>query len=302
MADNNTGPAGPPNTLGGQSDADIWLQIRRGTEGQSAVPDPEAGILINPSGEWWSVVHQDTLITYGGIALLVILGAIALFYLLRGTIRIDGGVSGRSVPRFSLAQRTAHWMTASLFILLGLTGLIILFGRPVLIPLIGPEAFGVLATAAMQAHNLFGPIFGVAIIVLFLLFVRGNFPSLRDIGWLLRGGGMFGVHASAGRYNFGEKMWFWTAFITGIALTGSGFLLLFPDALGSRTTLQLADLVHAVAALVMIGIGFGHIYLGTLGTEGTFKGMVEGSVDENWARTHHDRWLKEVKAQEGKTS
>jgi formate dehydrogenase subunit gamma len=302
MADKGSVPDGPPNTLGGQSDTDIWLQIRRGTEGQTAVPDPEAGVLINRSGEWWSVVHQETLIPYGGIALLAILVAILVFYLIRGTIRIDGGYSGRLVPRFSLAQRTTHWMTASLFILLGLTGLIILFGRPVLIPLIGPEAFGVVATAAMQAHNLFGPIFGVAIIALFFLFVRGNFPSLADIGWLLRGGGMFGGHASAGRYNFGEKMWFWTAFITGIALTVSGFLLLFPDALASRTTLQYADLVHAVAALVMIGIGFGHIYLGTLGTEGTFKGMVEGSVDENWARTHHDLWLKDVQAQEGKAS
>ncbi len=248
-------------------------------------------MLINANGVWWSGVHQDQIIPYSILALLGIVLAISLFFAVRGRVRIEGGRSGQTVTRFSLLQRVAHWSTAVMFILMAVTGLILLFGRAELMPWIGKPAFSVIATAAMQAHNLFGPLFMLAIVVLFAAFVRGNFPALADIRWVLRGGGMVGGHASAGRYNFGEKVWFWFAVTAGIALSATGILLLFPDTLAVRDQIQLATLVHAVAAVGVIGFAFGHIYLGTIGTEGTLEGMVHGDVDENWARSHHDIWL-----------
>jgi len=151
-----------------------------------------------------------------------------------------------------------------------------------------------LASAVMQTHNLFGPIFSISLIALFFSFVRGNLPTLTDLRWLLKGGGLLGGHASAGRYNAGEKTWFWTAVTAGVLLSGSGFMLLFPDFIGVRDLLQSAELVHGLAALGFVGFAIGHIYLGTIGTEGTFEGMTTGNVDENWARTHHDLWLAET--------
>ena len=154
----------------------------------------------------------------------------------------------------------------------------------------------------MQAHNLFGPIFILALAALLATFLRGNFPAVRDLAWLLKGGGMFGGHASAERYNAGEKLWFWTAILSGSILSASGILLSFPDALALRDTLHLSELAHAVAALVFIGFALGHMYLGTIGTEGTLEGMVTGSVDRNWAATHHDKWLEEMDRSAGARS
>lgn len=211
--------AGPENTLGDQSDSDIWREIRQGLEGLPSSSAVKDGVLVNAEGYWWAELRRPDgpLVQYGGIGIAALLGAVALFYLIRGQMRIDGGRSGRKVARFSLAQRVAHWVIAALFILLGLTGLILLFGRPFLIPVIGKPAFSIIATASMQAHNLFGPLFIASLIVLFLTFVRGNSPNLCDINWILRGGGLFGGHVSSGRYNAGEKVWFWTATIAGVA-------------------------------------------------------------------------------------
>ncbi len=294
----------PLGTLGGQSDADVWRAIRQGTSGLPSSSEVVDGVLINADGVWWSELRSPDgpLIKYGGIGIAAIVGAIALFYLIRGRMRIDGGRSGRMVVRFSLAQRVVHWVIAALFLLLGLTGLILLFGRPFLIPLIGKPAFSILATSSMQAHNLFGPIFIVSLTALFFTFVRGNLPSLRDINWVVRAGGLFGGHASSGRYNAGEKAWFWTATLAGIALSTSGIMLSFPDDLGTHSLLHQAELLHAIAALVFIGFGIGHIYLGTIGTEGAIEGMVNGDVDENWARTHHDLWLAETQARKSGTN
>ncbi|MHA6326340.1 formate dehydrogenase subunit gamma [Roseivivax sp. CAU 1753] len=291
--------SGPENTLGDQSDSDIWRAIRQGAggiPGSSAVVD---GVLINAEGVWWSELRRPDgpLIRYGGFGIAAILVAVALFYLIRGRLRIEGGRSGRMVARFSLVQRVVHWVIASLFLLLGVTGLLLLFGRALLIPLVGKAAFGVIATASMQAHNLFGPIFILSLVALFVFFVRGNVPSRRDIPWIVRAGGLFGGHASSGRYNAGEKAWFWTATLAGIALSASGIVLSFPDDLGTHDLLHRAELLHAIAAFVFIGFGIGHIYLGTIGTEGAIEGMVTGDVDENWARSHHDLWLADLKAQ-----
>jgi formate dehydrogenase subunit gamma len=308
---------GPSNTLGTQSDSDIWRAIRHGnllvdesgnpltdadgnplaevlrTLPSISNPNPDAGVMVNAQGTWWMQTRTGDVIQYGSWLLLGMLLLLAVFYVLRGPIRIDGGRSGRVIRRFSLTQRVTHWVMAVVFLLLGFTGLVLLFGRVALIPLIGPKAFSVMATASMQAHNLFGPVFAFMLVIMAVVFIRGNFIHWRDIIWALKGGGFFGIHARTGRYNLGEKAWFWTIVLAGIALTVTGVLMLFPDALADRDQLQKANLVHAIAALGFIAFAFGHIYLATAGTEGTFEGMVDGDVDENWARAHHDIWFEQ---------
>ncbi|MGB5558695.1 MAG: formate dehydrogenase subunit gamma [Paracoccaceae bacterium] len=286
----------PENTLGSQSDADIWRALRHGAGGLPSAQSSESAVMINAQGVWWAELRRPDgpLVRYGAYVLAGILVALALYFLLRGRVRIDGGRTGRRLPRFSLAQRVVHWSIAALFVLLAVSGLLLLFGRALLIPMLGKSAYGVVATAAMQAHNLFGPIFILSLLAVLVTFIRGNFPARVDLRWFIRGGGLLGGHASARRYNAGEKLWFWTVIIAGFALSGSGVLLSFPDALATRDLLHLSELTHAIGAIMLIGFAMGHIYLGSLGTEGTLEGMTEGTVDENWARTHHDLWLTDI--------
>ncbi len=286
----------PTKSMGGVYDTDMWKKVRDGLSGKVTIHDALAGQLVQSEGETWRNLRNGPLSTYGSWTLLGILGAITLFFLVRGRIRVEGGRTGRVIPRFSLTERIVHWFTAGLWLILAVTGLIILFGRYLLPPLFGADAFSAIASASLQGHNLLGPLFVFASVLLFFTFIRGNFFQLVDIKWLLKGGGFFGGHASSYRYNFGEKTWFWWAVFAGLALGGSGFVMLFPEWVdGNRTYLQIANLVHGVVAIGFIAFGFGHIYIATIGMEGALEGMTKGTVDENWAKEHHDLWYEQHK-------
>lgn len=286
----------PGHTQGNVSDTQFWRQIRRGEAGAVTVPQAEAGVLIQSQGEEWRAIRNGPLSTYGAWILFGVIGAAALYFVVRGRIRIAAGRSGRRMTRFSLTQRVTHWFVAVLFVLLGITGLVILYGKYVLIPVFGAAAFGVIASAAIEAHNLFGPLFILAIVALFVIFVRGNGYHLRDVEWFVRLGGFFGGHVRTGRYNAGEKSWFWAAVLLGLLLSASGLALDFSNFFGVRQNLQLANLVHGTSALLFIGFGLAHIYIGTIGMEGALEAMTRGDVDTNWAKEHHEIWHDELAA------
>ncbi len=276
--------------------ANFWRNIREGGDGYSAVAGRETAVLINSSGQNWRQYRMNILAPYGSYLMGSVLVIIAAFYLFRGSIRLENGASGRLVARFTVYQRVVHWFTVILFWLLALTGLILLYGRFVLIPLLGPKGFAITAAACKEAHNLFGPIFLVALLLLFIAYVRGNFFAKADITWLMKGGGMLGQHASAGRFNFGEKVWFWLVCVLGLIVSISGLVLDFPILGQGRNSMELAHVLHGAAAILFVSVSFGHIYLGTIGTQGTLRGMTTGYVDANWAEHHHDRWLPEADA------
>ena len=305
---NMTEPAGgevPGNTLGATSDPEVWSAIRHGESGKVTIPDDYAATLIQSQGQDWRLLRENYIVNYGAMLILAVVVILMAYFAIRGRIRIAGGRSGKVIPRFSLSERVVHWFTASVFVLLAISGIILLFGRQFLLPAIGLEAFGLVASAAMQGHNLFGPLFLVAIVAMFFLFVRGNGYKLVDLVWAIKAGGLLGGHASSGRYNFGEKSWFWLAIIGGLAISTSGLSMLFPDFAGEtvaplvgggmagRELLQWVNIIHAVSAVVLIAVLLGHVYLGTIGMEGALEGMTRGTVDENWAREHHDLWHAE---------
>jgi formate dehydrogenase subunit gamma len=279
---------------------ELWRDVRQrdvNVTGSTQVRGVDAGILINVYGEDWRQFRMQRLIPYGAALMGIALSVILLFYLVRGPLRMQGGPSGNRIQRFTVFERTTHWFTVSVFWLLALTGLILLYGRFVLIPLLGPEGFGLTASACKEAHNLFGPMFLIAILMLFVTFVKDNMYARGDITWLLRGGGLLGGrHVSAGRFNAGEKIWFWIAVLGGIVLCVSGLILDFAVFGQGRELMALSHVLHGIVALIVITVSFGHIYLGTAGVEGTLDSMTSGQVDEAWAKSHHDRWYAEVKA------
>ncbi|AHE97255.1 formate dehydrogenase subunit gamma [Thioalkalivibrio paradoxus] len=275
--------------------SETWRDARQGTAGVTAVIAPQANVLITDSGQNWRQLRNGPLATYGAWLMILALVALAALFLVRGRVQIDGGESGMTVERWTLFDRVLHWFTAILFILLAITGLSLLYGRAVLMPVIGQEAFASYAQAAIYVHNYLGLFFGVGLVLMVLKWIRVNVPKGHDLSWFLSGGGLLkGKHPHAGFVNAGEKLLFWTLAVAGLAIVITGVILLFPQLGQSRETMQVSLLIHAAASIVVITFIFGHIYLATVAMKGSMAGMVGGRVDVNWARQHHDLWLKEL--------
>jgi formate dehydrogenase subunit gamma len=295
------GPDGAPNPTASVTNEQALLKQFPRIEGRIDIPDTKAGVLIQPAGRSWTYFHE-VLLHWGAAA--VILGTLVLLaaaYLLLGRLRISAGRSGRKVLRFKAFERFSHWLTAGSFVLLGLTGLNITFGKTVLLPVIGPAAFSDVSELAKYVHNFTSFAFTIGLCLIAVIFIRDNFFEKVDLEWIKQGGGFIkSKHAPAGRFNPGEKMVFWLSLAAGIVVSASGFLLLFPFSVTNIAGMQLAHIVHAVVAVLFVALILGHIYIGTLGMEGAFEAMGSGEVDLNWAREHHDRWLAQqlAKAQQ----
>ncbi|OGB04140.1 MAG: formate dehydrogenase subunit gamma [Burkholderiales bacterium RIFCSPHIGHO2_12_FULL_61_11] len=296
------------------NNAPMWRQVGQGVTGYSSLPKseaPEAGNLIQPfvqypgsrftnAGEAWRQVRNNWLIPYGGALLLIVAGALALFYLGKGPIKLVGAETGRKIERFTHFERSAHWSNAIAFSILAISGIVMAFGKFFLLPVMGLTLHGWLSYALKNLHNFAGPVFAVSLLVIIVTFVRDNLPAKGDLNWLLKGGGLLSGHeVKSGRFNAGEKVVFWVGvFLLGVIVVGSGLVLdkLLPGLVYERGTMQVAHMVHSASNILMMAMFMGHIYLGTIGTEGAYQGMKTGYVDETWARQHHELWYDDVKA------
>jgi len=277
--------------------AEYWRAVRGGQEGYSAVTGQETNVLIQNGGQNWRQVRQGPITTYGAIGLGVVILLLVIFQVAFGTSKLETR-TGNKILRWPMIDRVLHWYVAILFIILALTGLSLLYGRAVLIPVMGKEGFAAWAAIAKPIHDYLSLFFGAGLLLLLLMWIKQNIPSGADINWILKGGGYFGKqHIPAGYVNGGEKLWYWVLFFGSIAMVGSGVFLLFPNMGWDRETMQLANTIHGISSLVLVGFALGHIYLGTIGNEGTLEGMVSGEVDEQWAKQHHELWYEEVKGQ-----
>jgi formate dehydrogenase subunit gamma len=291
------GPDGAPNPTASVVRESTLLQHIPRIVGRIDIPDSKAGVLIQPAGRAWGHFHEVTLHWLGAIAILGMIASLAATYVIKGRIRMSAGRSGQKVPRFNALEQFSHWLTAVSFVVLAVTGLNIAFGKILLLPVIGAAAFSDLAQVAKYVHDFTSASFVVGLVLIVALWIRDNIPRQADIEWLKRGGGIFtSKHAPAGRFNAGEKLVFWFALAAGIAVIVSGYLLLFPFFGTDIAAMQVAQMVHAVVAILFIAVIIAHIYIGTIGMEGAFEAMATGEVDLNWAKEHHDLWLAQQRA------
>jgi formate dehydrogenase subunit gamma len=270
------------------------LQQSKTIRGLGSIPDTKSYTLEQPAGRDWRHFHEVTLRWIGGIAILGMLAVLVIFYLSRGMVRIESGRSGRTIVRFNAFERFVHWMTAVCFIILALSGLNIIFGRPLLLPLMSPESFTAWSEWAKYAHNYLSFPFTLGVVLIFLMWLGGNLPTRVDLEWLKRGGGMIGHdHPPAYRFNAGQKLIYWVVVLGGGAAAVSGYLLIFPFYGTTIETMQRAEMIHGIVAMLFIATMLAHIYIGTIGMEGAFEAMGSGTVDLNWAKEHHSLWLEE---------
>ncbi len=313
-------------SLGGTSDTEIFRALRYGTADVTVSSNgPAANVIIQDGGMRWLEFRKGPLKNYGGYLLVGVLVFLALFYLLRGKIMIEAGPSGVKIKRFLFSERFAHWLMAGSFMLLAVTGMISLFGRFGLIPLIGKPAYAAIAGVSIFIHNWVSWAFMLGLLMVLFIWVKDNIPKKHDLKWLAQAGGLFteGVHPPSTKFNAGQKMIFWSVILLGTTISVSGLSLLFPFqimlfsstfeflntlgisgllGLGELTTalapheeMQLAQTWHAIIAFVFIAIIFAHIYIGSVGMEGAIDAMTSGEVDEQWAKEHHGLWVDELK-------
>lgn len=281
------------------NNAPVWRDVRSGAPGVTQVRGRETNILIQPQGEAWRSLRAPLAFWGGMLVALAILG-LALFYLIRGPLDLPANEKrgGRLIERFTPMDRYAHWLLAITWVTLAITGLVLSLGKSVLLPVIGYTLFSWLAIVAKTLHNFIGPILIVAVPFLFIRYVRDNGIGIDDVRWFLNIWGYFTGHEHpSGKYNAGEKLVFWMVLVLlSTVLVGSGLVLVFPNFNQTRSTMQIANVVHMVAAYVAISLALVHVYLGTIGMGDAYRAMRYGYVDESWAKHHHLRWYQEVAA------
>ncbi|SDE50728.1 formate dehydrogenase subunit gamma [Ruegeria marina] len=315
-------------TLGGASDPDLWRALRfNAADIKVSAGGDVAKVLVQDGGMAWYQFRSGPLSTYGGWLLLGTIVALAVFYLLRGRIRIDEPMTGRTVTRFQFIERFAHWMLAGSFILLGLTGLFVKYGRDYIAPTLGKEFNATLLVASKFVHNNVAWAFMLALVMVFFMWVMHNIPNRTDITWFAQAGGIIGKkHPPAKKFNAGQKIIFWSVILLGGSISVSGLSLLFPFELPlfaktftilndigipgwfgygplpvdltPQEEMQFTQAWHAIVSFVLMAIIIAHIYIGSIGMEGAYDAMGSGEVDEAWAHQHHSLWLDELKEKE----
>jgi formate dehydrogenase subunit gamma len=306
----------PGKSLGIKSDTDLWKYVRNGNAGTTQMKDELSAVMIQSEGDNWRALRNGPVSMFGGIGLAGIIALLFVFFLYRGKIKVESGLSGDTILRFATLDRFAHWLMAGSFVLLALTGLNILYGRYILIPILGPELFSSITVGGKYIHNYLSFAFMIGLALAFILWVKHNIPTKIDWQWLKMGGGIFkaGMHPPAKKFNAGQKMIFWITMIGGLSVSMSGIALMFPfetsmfsetfallnifglDLPTNLTAMQeqqYNQLWHGVVSLGLMIMIIAHIYIGSVGMEGALDAMNSGKVDRNWAKEHHNLWVKE---------
>ena len=261
------------------------------------IPDQKEGVLVQPLGRTFRDIRTRLQPWFDGGLIIVAVLAMAALYFIAGPMRYTPDPQGRTIRRFTWFERLVHWFTAVSFIWLALTGLNLVLGRHLLEPLIGDNAFSSLSALGKFSHNSVGIGFIVGLVLMTVQWFVHNIPTKLDIQWIKAAGGIFGgAHPPARKFNAGQKMIYWIAVFGGGAICLTGVALLTPFAVLNIEGMQAMHLIHSVVAALMIAVVIGHIYLGSLGVQGSFDAMATGRVDLNWAHEHHGLWAAEEEA------
>ncbi|WP_298441107.1 formate dehydrogenase subunit gamma [uncultured Ferrimonas sp.] len=280
----------------------LWQAVRQGESGRTSSTSPFHNNFINQYDPGLLQHRASWLSTTLAMALFGMIIVFAAFVLVNGAAKLEKGFSGREVLRWSKFDIAVHWLMAIPCILLILTGLALMAGRFVFGDWLGPDGVAALAAMAKPIHDYMALPFALFAIIAMLRWMKHNLPAAYDLKWFTVVGGYLnfgpfkGKHPDAGFSNAGEKLWFWSFTIFGLAIIVSGLFMLFPVAMGTgRTDALTAIFVHGLSAVVITGFTVVHVFMATVLSEGGLVNMTSGYCDENWAKQHHNVWFDEIK-------
>jgi formate dehydrogenase subunit gamma len=180
------------------NNAPVWREVQRGTPNYSSLPGREMDVLIQPparyvgqdvrstAGEAWRQFRNGPVTFYGGWLVSLVLLVIAALYFAKGPVKLHDRPTGRLIRRFSTFEQVMHWTAAISFCVLGISGLIMLFGKYVVLPVFGYTIFAWLAALSKNLHNFIAPLFMLSIVVMIVMWLRDNLPRAYDWQWFAR--------------------------------------------------------------------------------------------------------------------
>lgn len=196
----------------------------------------------------------------------------------------------RDLHRFNFLERLVHWVVGVTFTLLLLTGLA--FSYPALFWLTVILGGG---PTARLLHPWIGLLFTIGMVLMFFIWLRDMFLDKHDVAWM-RAIKHYARNDKdnvppAGKYNGGQKIFFWVQSVLAIVFLGSGLVLWLPASFGASLVNGMR-LIHYLSTLAAGLFFIVHVYLGTLAFPGTARGMLHGTVTRAWAKLHHPRWYE----------
>ncbi|MDX1809232.1 MAG: formate dehydrogenase subunit gamma [Sulfurospirillaceae bacterium] len=224
-----------------------------------------------------------------------------LHYLIIGAKSFSHG--GKRIYFFTILNRISHWIAAIAFIVLIPTGLLMVFGK-----YFGGGEF---ITEARHFHAIFTPVFIVAVIPMLISWFKDMIISFDDIKWLFMAGGYLTKSKEmipAGKFNAGQKTWFWIATLGGIVMILTGGAMFFQNFdLGIASTLgmtqidllRLSAIIHNILGFAVLALFLTHIYMSVFAIKGSLKSMKDGYKEEDEVKYMHSSYYKKLK-KEGK--
>jgi formate dehydrogenase gamma subunit len=266
-------------------------------KGQQAVDlyGSDGQMVTQSNGRWYGCdpiafainsFHQEIISPFIGIAIMIVIFLIVVHYHSYGPKRITFDPYSQEVERFSWRERAVHLFRLISFVLLAVTGLILAFNLHLWQQLLFASA-----QQMLDVHIVAGIVFIVTTFGGILLWFRDALFASYDKDWVRRIGGYLGYKGKvpAGRFNAGQKMFYWYTTIFGLIISVTGVILVFRDSF-ALSTICITSTIHNLMAFILIAGVVAHAYLGTVANPGTWRVLVDGSVTREWAQHHHPQW------------
>jgi formate dehydrogenase subunit gamma len=186
-------------------------------------------------------------------------------------------------------ERVVHWVLAISCLALVITGLGLLYKNWTIIAALFGGALNL-----KRAHDSCAWVFMISLVPTFFMWLRDCAGIDKDdIEWFKVVGGYLTrkpVHLNMGKFNPGQKAFYWWVIIGGILMSLSGFGLMYPDKV-SPSLFQMAGAVHVGIFIILALFILVHISLGTIGNPGSVSAILSGRVTKAWAKTHRPKWI-----------
>ena len=200
---------------------------------------------------------------------------------------------------FTVFHRMIHTIAGIAFILLIPTGLIMIFGSTF--------GGGTFVKFCKEIHAISTLIFIVSIVPMFFMWLKAMIPSSDDIKWMMILGGYLNKRKDpipAGKFNAGQKMWFWIATLGGFVMIGTGIAMFFKDArldllaslfISQIDFLRASVIVHNILGMAVLALFLTHVYMSVFAIKGAVHSIITGYKEEEEVEVLHSSFYRELK-------